>query len=99
MLQSSTRNDRASLREFFDDSLIGVAFFAFFCKDALIFKAWRFFCVKSIFVDSIGNFSLNAALDQFSLRGHPNIKILTPMTWRSMHKACSCIVSDVIAIE
>lgn len=99
MLQSSPRYDRASLGEFFDDSLIGVALFAFFCKDTLIFKAWGFFCIKSIFIDSIGNFSLYTALDQFSLRGHPDIKILAPMTWRGMHKSRASIVSDMIAIK
>ena len=99
MLQSSPGDDGANSSKRCNHSLIRIPLVAFFCDHPFVSKAWRFLSVKTVFINSIRDIGLNTARDQITLARHPNIKIFSTMTWRSMHKTCANIICYMVAIK
>jgi len=99
VLQAATCDEITLIDQRLDNGFVGVTLVALLGDDPLALKARGFLGVDAVIVDGEGDAGVDFAIRQILAIRHPDFKILAAMGWGSVDKACTCIISDVIAIE
>src|SRR5665213_2614777 len=99
MLEAAAREQHARLDQRLDHGLVGVALFALVVDDALSGKTRRVISEGAVFVDGIGDGSVDAVFLKFARTCGPDFEVLATMPWSSMNEACSCIVGNMVTVE
>src|SRR5262249_23866489 len=99
VLEPAARDQHPGIGQRLDDGVVGVALFAGVGEHALGGEARRVVGERTVLVDGVGNRRVDAnSLEESSVL-HPNVAVLSAVTWRGMDEAGAYILGDLIACK
>src|ERR1700730_1142364 len=97
MLEPALGDQHTGLGQGSNHGSVSITFFTLVVDHTLASETRSLIGERAVFIDRIGDRSVDAAGLKFASIGHPDIEILAAMTWRGVHETGAGIVGHVLS--